>query len=195
MKIRRNITSRHLSRKELIELAQKQPERLPGHLTECVECREMVELFRIYAVANRPPLPDAPKAWVDKAVAIMKGAGVRSKLKRLSAVITFDSWAAPQPVGVRSEAASEHRRLRFTADDIVFDLRAERLQKSWVLVAQVKSKSDVAVVLEADKKVISPDKSGLYQWSGTKPPRRISLKSDAFDIRLPELVWKNRRLK
>ncbi|MEW5923818.1 MAG: hypothetical protein AB1746_07510 [Candidatus Zixiibacteriota bacterium] len=184
-----------MSRKELIEIAKEQPGRLPDHLAECAECRELVELFRTYAVVNRPHLPDAPEAWIIRSTAIMTGAGIKSKLKRLKAVIAFDSWAVPHPVGVRSEVASEHRRLRFTAENIVFDLRAEHLQKSWVLVAQIKGGSDVPIVLEADKKVIRPDKSGLYQWSGTKPPRRISLRSDEFDIRLPELVWKNRRLK
>ncbi len=182
------MSDKHLDRNQLVTAARQRQLTENAHLTECTECRELVELLRSFDCAGRLHLPDAPNAWVERAIALIAGQKRLQRIQSLVARIVFDSWTMPQPLGVRGESVESDRRIRFETDRIRFDLRAERQEKGWAFVAQVKGHATVAI--HADKKEYLPDSAGLYQWSGTRPPRHITLRADEFVIELPELSWK-----
>ncbi len=180
----------HLTRQQIIEAARGQEVTVSDHLRICAECSELVSLVSTYFVSGKLHLPDAPIGWVERAIEIGKESVVFDQIRSFVARVIFDSWAMPQPVGVRGESVESDRRIRFESEEIRFDLRAEKQTKGWAFVAQVKGQSKSPIQLEADKKKLLPDSAGLYQWSGTRPPRKITLRSDEFVIELPELTWK-----
>jgi hypothetical protein len=186
---------RHLHRKELIALARKLPSSTNQHLSECAECREEVELLRKFNMAGHSRLQDAPAAWIELAAALAQKQHSLEKIRKAVAALVFDSWAAPQPIGVRGQASIGERRLRFEADRFTFDLRAERLPGEWAFVAQVTCESLPLgnFALSVEKKELTADTAGFFQWTADRPPRRILLRSDDTEIEIPELSWKKNR--
>lgn len=86
-------------------------------------------------------LPDAPPALVHRALSLWKTelrTGVaQSLLRRIAAVLSFDSWAMPAAAaGVRSGAA-ETRHLLYSAQGRDIDLRITRHGAGYSLAGQV----------------------------------------------------------
>jgi hypothetical protein len=186
---------RHLPRNELIALARKQPGSANEHLSECDECREAVELLRKFNLAGHSRLQDAPSGWINRAAALAQKQPALEKIRKAVAALVFDSWATPQPVGVRGQATVGERRLRFEADRYTFDLRAEQLPGEWAFVAQVTSESlpPSNFTLSVEKKELTADTGGFFQWTAGRPPKKILLRSDDTEIEIPELSWKKIR--
>lgn len=186
---------RHLHRKELIALARKQTGSTNEHLSECDECREAVELLRKFDLAGHSRLQDAPPGWIDRAAALAQKQPALEKIRKAVAALVFDSWTTPQPVGVRGQATVGERRLRFEAEQFAFDLRAEQLPEEWSFVAQVTSKSlpSSSFALSVEKKEMTADTAGFFQWTAGRPPKKILLRSDDTEIEIPELSWKKNR--
>lgn len=186
---------RHLHRKELIALARKLPGTANEHLSECAECRDAVELLREFNLAGHSRLQDAPAGWIERAAALAQKRPSLEKIRKAVAAIVFDSWATPQPVGVRGQATVGERRLRFEADRFTFDLRAEQLPGEWAFVAQVTSESLPldSFALSTEKKELNADTAGFFQWTAARPPKKILLRSDDTEIEIPELSWKKNR--
>lgn len=175
--------------------AAGRPSRFSGHLDSCPDCRELVELFRTFAVAGRLRLPDAPAGWIAKAEAIAIQRNPLEQLKRLVGDLILDTWGMPAPVGVRGPGALDQRRLRFHAEDIELDLRAERRAKGWALIAQasVSAGHGEKAWLEVDGKTHFAGADGLYQWWSPRPPKRILFGIGSRMVELPELAWKKKR--
>lgn len=186
---------KHLSRKELIALARKPQVEPNQHLETCDECRAELELLRAFQVAGRPKLQEAPRGWVERAAALALRKSPLAQLKKAMAALVFDSWAAPQPIGVRGAASTAERRLRFETEQLTFDLRAEQLVDEWVFVAQVstESKSLTGYSLSAQKQIVTADKTGLFQWTSKRPPKKIILRSEDTEVEVPELSWTKNR--
>ncbi len=180
--------AKHLSRRELIRLARTGAGSDHPHLAGCEECREAYEvLARFHPVVGRDPLPVPPAAVIKAAKAIGRQSAVE-RLVDLVANLVFDSWASPVPVGVRGPAIEANRRVHFRADDLTFELRAEKRPRGWSFVAQFSG--DEPFVLQADGDVVSADDLGVYQWQSVRPPRRLSLHSATRSIQLTGLTWK-----
>jgi hypothetical protein len=186
---------KHLKRDELIALARKQSDAPNPHLSECTECREAYELLKSFQMAGRSRLQDAPNGWIEAATALAQKRHVFESVKKTVAALVFDSWASPQPVGVRGQAALGERRMRFESDQVVFDIRAERLAGKWAFVAQVADKSTPPspIDLSVDKRELQADAVGLVQWTSGRPPKKILLRSRDIEIEIPELSWKKHR--
>ncbi len=183
----------HLTRTELLQAANSQ--RLnSAHLEECAECRELVELLRAYCVSGKLHLPDAPVGWIEKAIAIADTPSLKERARTLIAELVFDSWSMTHAVGVRGGTAAADRRLRFEIQGMVFDMRSEQHEKGWEFVARISPLTE-KLLLEADKKRLTPDDSGVFQWSSARPPRKITLRTDDRVVALPELSWKKPHLK
>jgi hypothetical protein len=147
-------------------------------------------------MAGRAPLPDPPSAWVTKARLIPSSSGSVIKVVRdLVAHLVFDSWAMPQPVGVRGQATLGQRRISFEVEDVSFDLRAEQRKGEWRFVAQATAAGHAAGELHSDRRVLLPDRDGIYQWSAPRPPRTIVLQISNTRVTLPELTWTRPRAK
>lgn len=184
--------SKKLTRQQLIHLA-RQPEELKQVLAGLPEeDRIQAELFLRYQFANEPPLPDAPIGWRRRAAELSaKPSRVREAFHRLSASLTFDSWAAVAG-GIRDTAIMEERRLRFEANGFIVDIRAERTDKGWDFVAGVIQgvSDDAPVSLTVGKKTVKPGETGALQWSSTRLPTTITVRIGDAEIELPTLTWK-----
>jgi hypothetical protein len=186
---------KHMNRKELIDAAKKQTLPKSGHLAECQECRNAVKLLEAFPVFGALPLNDVPKAWIDRAVSIIKESGISDKIRIIKAKLVFDSWTKPQIVGVRGGNSICDRRLRFESDTISFDLRAEKREKIWTFMARA-SKKDIiedTLILAVGRQRFQADKSGIFEWQASRPPKNITLHTKTISIGLPELSWKKQR--
>ncbi|GEM_PF-749423 len=187
--VKKHMKDMHFTRKELLEMARDKNRKLPRHLKDCPECRQEWELLQAFPVAGQLPLPDAPSGWIEKAVALGKKDRLLGKLKTLIAELTFDSWKIPQPVGVRGDALQDQRRLRFQADKIGVDIRAEHADEGWVFVGQLSGVEIGEAVLKVGKRTVQPDPHGFYQWSSKTPPGEIFLQAGEASIKLPKIKW------
>jgi hypothetical protein len=187
-------TERHLNRQELLRAARSGAVG-EGHLKSCRECREMVELLKTYDLAGENQLVNAPRALIDRAIAITAGLSSVGKIKQRLVEILFDSWLIPHPVGVRGLESLSHRRLRFAIGNRMLDLRAEQTTDQWVFVAEVLGENipEASIRLIAGQKTIPEHQSGLYQWTSKRPPKKLSLQIDNAVFELPELSWKKPR--
>lgn len=105
-------------------------------------------------------LPDAPEAWVQRAIDLLPVPSlVGTLLRRLQAVLSFDSWAQPAPaLGMRS-AADDTRHLLFSVEGRDIDLRIVPAGATWALAGQV----------------LGPDEAGTVELAGGDGARRTPL--------------------
>lgn len=188
---------KHYSRKELIELVRAPEGSEPSHLGECADCRTEFEWMRRYNLAGCLRLQDAPSGWVERAAALVQKQHSLERIKKVIATLVFDSWAAPQPIGVRGSTTTAERRLRFATDEFTLDLRAEKLSNAWAFVAQITSavRTSKTFALTAGHETIASDDAGFIQWTSGRPPKKILLRSDDTEIEISELSWKTSRPK
>jgi len=192
MKQRRSGTERHLTRKELLSAARE--EQAPtGHLSRCAECLESVSLLRSFQMAGRTPLPEPPKAWIDRAAKISESSWRSRILAQVKGVITFDSWLQPFPVGVRGQASSIERRVCCEAGPYLVDLRAEKHSDGWRMVAQLSGENAETARLIDGSQIIPADRDAIFQWSATRPPSTLSIEIGDKSILFPKLSWKRPR--
>jgi hypothetical protein len=185
----------HYTRDDLLKII-KDPQLKPqGHLAKCESCRQMLELLRRYSFIGQLPLNDAPAGWIRKAIAIAEKPGLIEKAKGKLIGLVFDSWLAPEPIGVRGGSTIEHRRLRFVEGELTFDFRAERFSDGWRFIASASGIKHPSSHLRVDRREYFPDNSGIYQWSSVKPPRKIALIAEEEIFELPELKWKKTKKK
>jgi hypothetical protein len=116
-------------------------------------------------------LPDAPPALLRAAIAIGRESlseqlvsAAKSVLKRVTASLSFDSWApSPLPAGVRSVPSSDVRHLLFSAQGRDIDLRITRAAGHFAVAGQI----------------LGPDESGMVeliaQSAGSAPLRVAAL--------------------
>ena len=192
MKRRRKRTDGHLTHCEL-QAAAREKKNMTGHLKICDDCREAVELLRLFPMAGRVSLNDPPESWVKQAVSIPMRSAMRSAITHLKALLTFDSWLSPQPVGVRGMDSCSERRICCEAGAFLVDLRAEKCKDGWRMVAQLVGEKANQAELSAGSKTVPADHSALFQWSSTRPPSVIHIRVGEQDIELPKLLWKRPR--
>jgi hypothetical protein len=188
-------TTSHPDRAELLKALQGPTPSVAEHLKGCSVCRELFDLLAAYPVAGELMLTSAPPAWIERAASIMSSGHIATTIRTLLARVAFDSWAVPSAVGVRSVAGGTERRLRFEAESLVFDLRAEKSAAGWDFVAQVVSDRTPAPIMQlrAGRTVIPTTPNGLYHWSSKRPPAKLALYVDGTLIELPEVPWKSKR--
>lgn len=175
-------------RPAIIKAARAGDESLLGRLTD--EDRLLFFLYRDFPFAGKPMLASTPEALVARAMAVSGADRQPSLLRRLAGVLTFDSWAGLPAVGTRSTVVDE-RRLRFAADDLTLDIRAEHRRGSWQFTAKVygQAADTEAPTLIAGEVEVSAGTDGFYHWISPTPPVRISLKSPTYLIELAEISW------
>ena len=180
----------HLDRDELLALAHDKAAQVSDHLKDCEHCRRELELLAEFGVAKRVPMAVPPESWINEAAMIMPSDSSAAKLRRLVASLTFDSWLAPEPVGVRGLGTSGRRQLRFEAGDLHIDVRAERDKRGWQMVAQVSGGSTEGLgELRHGRTVCYPDHGGIYQWEAGRPPSNLSIRVDDIIVEIPGLKW------
>jgi hypothetical protein len=166
------------------------------HVAECAECREWISILKSFYMGDREALPDAPQSWIKKAAALAKNQyDLKDKILSAARKI-FDSWAMPVPAGVRGESLFDTRRIRFqSSEGMVLDLQAEFRNNQWEFLARLIGQAETGIVLKVGKAIINTDRAGFYQWSGKRPPRKISILTKKSLIELPEIKWARPKLK
>jgi hypothetical protein len=144
-------------------------------------------------MAGRIPLAQPPQTWVRRAMSIPDRARIVPAVKRLKALLTFDSWLSPQPVGVRGCDSSSERRICCEAGPYLVDLRAEKRKDGWRMVAQLGGENADQAELSTGRSTIPADRGALFQWSSSRPPGTIHIRVGEQDIELPKLLWKRPR--
>jgi hypothetical protein len=112
---------------------------------------------------------------------------------QLKALLTFDSWLSPQPVGVRGCDSSSERRICCEAGPYLVDLRAEKHKDGWRMVAQLGGENADQAELSTGRTTIPAGQGALFQWSSSRPPGTIHIRVGEQDIELPKLLWKRPR--
>ena len=95
-------------------------------------------------------LPDAPVAWQRAAMAqwttvALKNA-VQSVVRRVAAVLTFDSWATPALAQGMRSLRSPTRHLLFTAQGRDIDLRIAPVAETFSVAGQILGPDDVGSI-------------------------------------------------
>lgn len=161
------------------------------------------ELVELADQASR--LPDAPRAWLDAAVALWKVAP-RAAAKpadstlwnRVAAALSFDSWAAPQlALGVRS-MASDNRHLLYSAKGRDIDLRVTLAADRFALAGQIlgpDESGEVVLALQNDSAGVASartarlDALGEFRLDGVeKGTYQLTLRLAHDEIVLPTIV-------
>lgn len=184
---------KHLDRKELLEMA-RMPERkrslIAQHIAQCQDCRDLAELLCLFDMTGRQTLLDAPQDWITRAVQVACGLKRPSSMKRVIASLIFDSWAMPQPVGVRGTGIEKSRRMRFHSESITMDIHAEYQDKKWIFTAYIPVNNSRDGHLIIGSRTIPSDSGGFYHWTASKPPVTFYFESRDGIVEFSGLKWK-----
>lgn len=153
------------------------------------------------ALAHRArlALPDAPPALVRAAVSLWQAQAptvpLAAALRRVAAVLRFDSWALPpQALGMRG-VADDSRHLLFSAEGRDVDLRITRQPGGgWSLAGQVLGPDETGRILlqpadgQADGHRASLDGLGEFHLDGVAAGAwRLSLETTDALVVLPDI--------
>ena len=147
----------------------------------------------------RQALPDAPPALLHAACALWRAnpatAPLAAALRRVAAVLRFDSWAlSPQAVGMRGTSDGS-RHLLFSAEGRDVDLRITRHPGGgWSLAGQVLGPDETGQILllpaggQAASHRASLDGLGEFHLDGVDAgPWRLSLETADTVVVLPDI--------
>ncbi len=150
-------------------------------------------------------LADAPPGWIDAAVALWRVSPHRTSrrsaptlLTRLSAALSFDSWATPAlALGVRSMAL-DNRHLLFSAQGRDIDVRINASAHQFSISGQVlgpDEQGEVELTRQGDGaghpmvRTESLDSLGEFHFdSVARGAYQLTLRSGADEVVLPPIV-------
>lgn len=144
-------------------------------------------------------LPDAPAAWIERAITLFpvqpsplaQAAG--SALRLLQAVLSFDSWAQPAlAAGMRSAAAVHTRHLLFSVEGRDIDLRVSPEGEAFTLAGQVLGPDETGTVTltaaDGARREAALDDLGEFRVEGLSRGRyAVTLRLAADEVALPPL--------
>jgi hypothetical protein len=122
------------------DLSAEQQAEFVAHIATCSYCAAEVawiehirELYRTDDSTSAPPTALAPVRSFFSSGVVLHGAG---QLRRITAVLTFDSKHAPLVIGMRSGMAVK-RQLVFRAEELDLDLHVVPTGAKWIISGQV----------------------------------------------------------
>ncbi|MBL8218921.1 MAG: hypothetical protein JNL62_06815 [Bryobacterales bacterium] len=89
---------------------------------QCAQCRQSVERMRVVQAGLMEKI-EVPESFLERAMAIFPRTVATPAVRRLMALLTFDSLGEPMPAGVRG-ATQETRRLAYAVEDFKIELLA-----------------------------------------------------------------------
>jgi hypothetical protein len=135
------MTTDHIPLATLFERARMKAEfdsSTLSHLGSCDSCRKQLKWMEI--TAELDPL-DPPQSMVDRAVQIGRSSFGLRRLRKIVALLTFDSFKNLAPVGVRS-SESTSRQMTFEGDGLEIGIWLQPSQDKTITVSgQVSDKS------------------------------------------------------
>jgi len=137
-------------------------------------------------------LPDAPPAWIARALALQPGplAGAKAALRRLAATLRFDSGAQPA-LGMRGEPGAG-RQLLYSVEGRDIDLRILGERGEFTVAGQVLGPDEQgqAVLAAGDgaPRTAALDAFGEFRFDGVAAgPLTLSLQLGGDEIVLPPI--------
>ena len=139
-----NIPSKHIPLAELADLAEqrtpaKERATLAAHLTSCPTCTEQLKrLEQVFGLMMTDTSEDAPRDVIAGAIGLFQVASQQeqSLLRRVLAVLSFDSLNVAPAFGTRSGQTTS-RQMLYSAEDNDIDLHITAQDNSWVVAGQV----------------------------------------------------------
>lgn len=138
-----SILPKHLKFERLVDLAEGRLNdavcaETQAHLDECKRCAtELTRLQQVIGLMRTDESVDAPRDLVAYAVNLFQQRPqTQSAVRRVLALLSFDSLQQAQAFGVRSGAAAA-RQLLYSAGANDIDLRLTQSGEEWVVSGQV----------------------------------------------------------
>lgn len=186
-----NIFSPHISFTELAELADGKSnassENLE-HLASCSNCeKELQALQRTIGLMRTDDIEDAPANLVKYAKNMFTGRSASrepSRLARVLASLTFDSFTTKPAFGLRS-GATAGRQLVYSTEMADVDLRVSPQSGEWEIAGQILGSSQArgTVNLKSESFSVSADLNDLSEFGFQSVPSGIY----TMFVHLPEL--------
>jgi hypothetical protein len=132
--------SKHLPFEKLAALAEgglAEDERAESlkHVSRCNRCEaKLAGLASLMALMRKDVAEDAPRPLIASAIGLFRPR--EQKVRRLSAILRFDSLQMSPAYGVRSARAGA-RQILYSAGDYDIDLRVVPQDEAWVISGQV----------------------------------------------------------
>jgi hypothetical protein len=146
-----NRLSNHITFEVLTDIAEQRANEDP-HLAECRECTETLQQLRhTFALMKKDAAEDAPRDVLFRAISLFQPAEKVSLVRRIMAVISFDSLTSAPAFGTRS-GATEVRQLIYSAEQHDIDLHISVADNKWIIAGQLLGSSctDGEAIIEGE---------------------------------------------
>ena len=171
---------------------QLENDQLVSHLKTCTMCaesfRRMEEMLHLMRTDDSQ---DAPRDLVSFAVGLFKPKAKDSHLRRLVAVLSFDSYTSKPAFGVRSGQTTT-RQMLYTAAETEIDLRIARENETWIVSGQLLGHDCVKGLAKIDGSNLS-ESADINEFCEFKLPPvpageyNLSLSFPDFELEVPRL--------
>lgn len=141
-----NMTPRHIPFERLADLAEgrlaaDQRDHSLTHVSTCASCSARLDrLSQIIGLMRADTAEDAPRDVAAHALSIFpkrRAAAHTSVVRRIMAVLSFDSMELSGAAGVRSGQAAGARQILYSAGEKDLDMRITPHHGAWVIAGQV----------------------------------------------------------
>lgn len=199
-----NTFSPHISFADLADLAEERAATsaaVQQHLAACLSCsRELESLKKTIGLMRSDTTEDAPTALIEHARNLFRSRILSGRvsadressfLRRVIAVLTFDSLTATPAFGLRSQT-NAGRQLIYSAETADIDVRVSRNNEEWQIAGQVLGADCTSgdVDLESDHFSASAKLNELCEFSFNAVPAgayKISVRLPEFLVETPPL--------
>jgi anti-sigma factor RsiW len=188
-----NIYAKHIPLEQLADLADKrvtaaERSELSAHLSSCGDCSsELTRLTNAITNMRADDSIDAPRDVLFHAINLFPRAVTTSVVRRILAVLTFDSFTSAPAFGTRS-GLSDSRQLIFSAGDHDIDLHISTKDNTWTIAGQILGSVDCGkgnLLLENDDYSVSSELSGSCEFKiADVPPGDYHLRLSLADLEL-----------
>ena len=196
-----NPSHQHLSIEKLTDLAEEltpreEAEQYQRHLTACSECESrFVKLQQLISAMLTDTSEDAPRDVVLYAKNLFSShakAAQPSLVRRLVAVLSFDSFTTAPAFGLRS-GQTETRQLLYSAATTDIDLRVSSTAEGLIVSGQVLGAAPAhgRAQLASERISTASDLNDLHEFRfGPVPPGhyRLDLRLGELEVEVPEIV-------
>lgn len=200
-------TPRHISFARLADLAEdrlssEETAEARRHLADCMNCSaQAAQLGHLTALMRADTSGDAPAELVASVVRMFRARRARDEqpglLRRLVAVLTFDSSGLQPAFGVRSGQAAPARQMLFSAGDFDVDLRLAPGGEGWTVSGQVLGPcqgGEVELVDAEGATAARATLNNLCEFTLLPPTPdgayALRLRLDGAEVEIPELSLK-----
>ena len=189
--------SKHIPLEDLTDLAEQinastNRDAMLSHLKTCADCAKTFDrLQHVVGLMRKDTGEDAPRDVLQRAFNIFRAPERISLLRRIVAVLSFDSLALAPAFGTRS-GQTEARQLIFSADENDIDLHISAKENEWVIAGQVLGQGCEAgeVVIEGENVLLSSALNDSCEFTFPPVPSgdyRIRLRLSGIEVEVPRL--------